>query len=293
MIEQPYLRRKREALVDEARLYRQAQASARALSRRLTERYRGLEGRLQRRWRSYLESAPVLPYERRALAEELSRYWQLLDAPTRTAIAMQLGDDLAAVLTLSAKRFGGKAPDLGDAALARLLSGLESIAQRGEGRLTQTAATAVEQQLSFGRASGLMRALMARTNTEAATAVITTSYEAYTDARLVMLRERGVELVQVLTAGDDRVCPYCAEREGYVYALEELELPWHLRCRCIAIPVTEAELDDDTPLVIESTQVREATLAALTEAGRSPNPGLTPGERYRGLTEPTRPVWTP
>jgi len=40
------------------------------------------------------------------------------------------------------------------------------------------------------------------------------------------------------TAGDDRVCKKCAELEGHVYTLDEIEpmIPYHPQCRCIALP---------------------------------------------------------
>lgn len=43
------------------------------------------------------------------------------------------------------------------------------------------------------------------------------------------------------TAGDDRVCPDCADLEGSVYNIEEARgmIPKHPQCRCIALPITE------------------------------------------------------
>lgn len=47
------------------------------------------------------------------------------------------------------------------------------------------------------------------------------------------------------TAGDDRVCEECAELEGKVFTLDEIEfmIPYHPQCRCIALPldVTDEE----------------------------------------------------
>lgn len=42
-----------------------------------------------------------------------------------------------------------------------------------------------------------------------------------------------------VTAGDDRVCPDCADLEGQVFTLEEVRgmIPLHPMCRCITIPV--------------------------------------------------------
>ena len=40
------------------------------------------------------------------------------------------------------------------------------------------------------------------------------------------------------TAGDDRVCDECAELDGKVFTLDEIEfmIPYHPQCRCIALP---------------------------------------------------------
>ena len=45
------------------------------------------------------------------------------------------------------------------------------------------------------------------------------------------------------TAGDARVCPICAELEGQVFNIDEIEsmIPRHPRCRCAAIPAGVGE----------------------------------------------------
>jgi SPP1 gp7 family putative phage head morphogenesis protein len=50
------------------------------------------------------------------------------------------------------------------------------------------------------------------------------------------------------TAGDDRVCPECAKREGKVYTLDEAEgmVPLHPNCRCIVLPWSEELLQYET-----------------------------------------------
>jgi SPP1 gp7 family putative phage head morphogenesis protein len=41
------------------------------------------------------------------------------------------------------------------------------------------------------------------------------------------------------TAGDLRVCPICASREGKIYTLDEVEgmIPVHPNCRCFITPL--------------------------------------------------------
>jgi hypothetical protein len=47
--------------------------------------------------------------------------------------------------------------------------------------------------------------------------------------------------VQVLTAGDNNVCPICEDLEGTAYDLEDAfgVLPAHMNCRCVWIPADE------------------------------------------------------
>ena len=55
----------------------------------------------------------------------------------------------------------------------------------------------------------------------------------------------GVEGIMVKgewkTAGDERVCEKCAELEGRIFTLDEIEgmIPYHPQCRCIALPYIE------------------------------------------------------
>lgn len=64
------------------------------------------------------------------------------------------------------------------------------------------------------------------------------------------MRNWGVEGVIVkaewVTAGDERVCPLCLEKEGKIFTLDEIEplIPLHPQCRCVVIPldVTDTEI---------------------------------------------------
>lgn len=53
------------------------------------------------------------------------------------------------------------------------------------------------------------------------------------------VRELGI-MAEWSTAGDNRVCPLCAEREGEVFTIDEARglIPLHVNCRCSWIPVT-------------------------------------------------------
>ena len=65
-------------------------------------------------------------------------------------------------------------------------------------------------------------------------------------------REARIEGVKVKaewsTAGDDRVCPDCADMEGRVFTLDEIStlIPLHPQCRCVALPILPGQKPDTT-----------------------------------------------
>jgi SPP1 gp7 family putative phage head morphogenesis protein len=65
---------------------------------------------------------------------------------------------------------------------------------------------------------------------------------AHAEGQLDAFQELGIEELGVMaewsTAGDDRVCPICAEFEGKVFTVEEARgmIPAHPNCRCAWIP---------------------------------------------------------
>jgi SPP1 gp7 family putative phage head morphogenesis protein len=80
------------------------------------------------------------------------------------------------------------------------------------------------------------------------TLVRTEMIRAYHLASIQEYRNWGVEGVYVMaewvTSGDDRVCGKCAELEGKKFTLDQIEgmIPYHPRCRCMAMPYL-AELE--------------------------------------------------
>jgi SPP1 gp7 family putative phage head morphogenesis protein len=70
---------------------------------------------------------------------------------------------------------------------------------------------------------------------------------AHAEGQLDAMERLGLEEVKLMaewvTAGDDRVCPLCAEKEGLVLPIKEAHglIPLHPQCRCSWLPiVTEA-----------------------------------------------------
>ena len=53
---------------------------------------------------------------------------------------------------------------------------------------------------------------------------------AYVQGSLARARDRGDAYVRVLASNDERTCPTCASRNGRIYPVDRVVLPWHPRC---------------------------------------------------------------
>lgn len=60
---------------------------------------------------------------------------------------------------------------------------------------------------------------------------------AYAQATLARAQQRGDNYVRVLASNDERMCPVCAARNGRVFAVDRVVIPFHPMCRCVAVPV--------------------------------------------------------
>ncbi len=72
---------------------------------------------------------------------------------------------------------------------------------------------------------------------------------AYAQGALTRARERGDAYVRVLASNDERVCPTCAARNGRVYPVDRVVLPFHPRCRCVPVPVPDESVQERNPAV--------------------------------------------
>lgn len=129
---------------------------------------------------------------------------------------------------------------------ARTYSDLEGISAGMDNKISRTLA----QGIAEGRGPMDMAREMVRevdmTITRARTIARTEVIRAHHVGTINMYREAGVEGVSVLaewsTAGFD-VCPDCADLQGRVFNLEEIEplIPLHPNCRCTAVPFIPGE----------------------------------------------------
>jgi SPP1 gp7 family putative phage head morphogenesis protein len=72
---------------------------------------------------------------------------------------------------------------------------------------------------------------------------------AYAQGALTRARERGDAYARVLASNDERVCPTCAARNGRVYPVDRVVLPFHPRCRCVPVPVPDEAVQKRDPAV--------------------------------------------
>jgi SPP1 gp7 family putative phage head morphogenesis protein len=70
---------------------------------------------------------------------------------------------------------------------------------------------------------------------------------AYVKGSLERARQRGRAYVRVLAATDERVCPTCASRNGRVYPVDRVPIPYHPRCRCVAVSVANEAVEETDP----------------------------------------------
>jgi SPP1 gp7 family putative phage head morphogenesis protein len=131
---------------------------------------------------------------------------------------------------------------------------LATRAYEGLAGITATVGTQLNRLLAQGLAEGRNPRQIARQMVEtiddigirrARTLARTEIIYAHAEGQLWAYEELGVEQLGIKaewsTAGDDRVCPLCAAREGQVYKVSEAHglIPLHPNCRCAWIPVVE------------------------------------------------------
>jgi SPP1 gp7 family putative phage head morphogenesis protein len=102
-----------------------------------------------------------------------------------------------------------------------------------------------------------------------------------------------IKYVQLLITPSDRVCPFCAGRNGAVFELGKLKVPLHPRCRCMILPYdkawSDAGLTDDAFVI----GYHDKGVAELRKNGMEPDyDGQAPFEKANKVPAP-KTVWTP
>lgn len=185
--------------------------------------------------------------------------WQYIEPAYKKAITRAYAQATKASLLQSADFIRGQQ----FAFLNQAISGpvglrqLEILATRSFNQLqglTNAIATDLNRILADGFARGYDPKRIARemvasiegiSRDRALTIARTEIVRAYAEGQLDALEALGIEeviaIVEWITAGDDRVCPTCAQLNGIVLTIDQARglIPLHPRCRCAWLPVVK------------------------------------------------------
>ncbi|WP_013334701.1 minor capsid protein [Gloeothece verrucosa] len=121
----------------------------------------------------------------------------------------------------------------------------------------------------------------------------TASLSAFNSALKQHFLANNIRFAQFQATVDDRVCPYCSARNGNVYRIEEIRIPCHPQCRCVAMPWKADWQEQGLTNDDWHRRSHEQGIAELRATGKEPNYGLSPFEKAAGLEKPPVPIWTP
>ena len=203
--------------------------------------------------------------------EELTAAALLLgtDAGTETALALdgetvRPGTQDNPDESDSARRLYNHIENLRTEAIAAIIAGLQQ--NQSVARVNSTIA------VQAGKKKGRIEAIAATRNHNALIAGTTA-------AMLLMRTQSEYDIWNV--SFSERTCGYCLARDGNVYKRGDAFIPAHARCRCF-FTAYHPKWDDP----VFRRENHERSLAALEEAGRSPNYGATSFEKNAGLEAP-------
>lgn len=113
------------------------------------------------------------------------------------------------------------------------------------------------------------------------------------DARNRYYEEQGIDLVIWYATEDERTCAFCGARSGNVYKRDDVVIPAHPRCRCVASAARQEWFDlgilDRDDLAQHRSDVLEAFRAEHGDTARFAT-GPSPFEKAAGRTSPPEPV---
>jgi SPP1 gp7 family putative phage head morphogenesis protein len=116
---------------------------------------------------------------------------------------------------------------------------------------------------------------------------------AQNEAAKVNYKTNGIEYFQSIATADGRLCPYCGDRNGNVYRLDEASIPYHGGCRCYAAPFSPHWEDLGLTSNEWVKDFHDEGLALLEKQGGKANKGPTYFEKKAGMTTAPKPVWSP
>lgn len=159
------------------------------------------------------------------------------------------------------------------------------------------ASAVVEQGLIQGwgaaKVAGVLRSELGTTKSKAETIARTEILSSLNDAAQQTYQDNDIELVQLIATADDRLCPTCSFRNGFVYPVGKIRVPLHPRCRCYVLPFKAAWQQLGLTNDAFTQKFRQQGLTELKAKGLEPNKGLSPFEKMAKLNAPPQPVWMP
>ncbi|HEY9737537.1 MAG TPA: minor capsid protein [Trichocoleus sp.] len=152
-----------------------------------------------------------------------------------------------------------------------------------QGLLQGWGAAKVAQQLASE-----LGALKAKAETIGRTEVMS----AFNDSAQQRYEENGLE-VQVIVTPSEALCSICVARNGNVYPVGKVRVPFHPRCRCILLPWSKAW--QELGLVDEQfmRDYRRDNLIKARAQGIEPDYRASYWERKAGQPTAPKPLWQP
>lgn len=183
-----------------------------------------------------------------------------------------------------------------EAAVLQAKDGVQRLKRYSE-EFRTAASSIIEQSLIQGwgakRAQALLEKELGVTKSKAETLARTETMSALNDAAQQRYQQNDVEWFQWAVTPSEKLCPFCAARNGNFYEVGAVRLPAHPRCRCIPLPAKKRWLEKGLIDTEEIQAYRDRNLAALREQGLKPNYGPTYWEKKAGATEAPKPAWKP
>lgn len=227
-----------------------------------------------------------------------SFYQTELDSLLRTTnlAGTELADEL--ISSYGAQSAVGSFSTVPYAAIANQASdGLKRLGNHTDA-FKSTASAVIEQGLIQGKGAKWMQRQLQKSltgitakkaediaRTEASSALNAAAEQRYAGA--------GIKYVQLIITPSQRVCPYCAGRNGAVFELGKLRVPLHVRCRCQLLPYEKrwAEMGlVDAEFIIN---YHNKGIAELRKNGMQPKyTEQAPFEKSNKLPAPKM-IWSP
>lgn len=271
--------------------------------------YRDLERELRRTYPAIASNQSLFVTQRKVLIlEQLGETLQLV-RPDQAAFyqqtlqeTLQTANELGR--TLADELISATNPSQAVAALSNVnIEAAALQARDGADRLRRyseefrgRASAIVEQGLIQGwgpaRVADLMRRELGTTKSKAETLARTEVLSALNDAAQQRYAENGLQYFQWIATPSEASCKYCISRNMQVFRLGT-KIPSHPRCRCVAAPYDKRWQDLGLTDDAFAKEYRDRLIDDADKLGVKPDAGVTPFEKYAGLTKAPKPFWSP